>query len=374
MTLTVVLLVGLGLVLGYVNGANDVGKGIATLVGSGVTDYRRAILWGALGTGAGSLVGMVAAKAMLATFGSGIVVTGTTPTFIAATATLLGAAAAVLLATRVGMPVSTTHAIVGALVGVGALAYGVDGIRWSTMGEKIVVPLLLSPAVAFVAVAAILRLGRRGGAGSAGADCLCAEVRPATVSWAAGPGGTVAALPIVGRIDLATGTIAACAAERPRALRLTLDQAHWLTSGATSFARGLNDTPKMVALVLAALAIEGARVPLPLLFAFVAAGVVAGSLVAGRRVTQLLAEKVTPMDHREGFTANLVTALLVGAGATLGLPMSTTHVASGGIVGAGTQRASLNVKTLRDVALAWLVTLPAAALLGVFAYGCLRWL
>ncbi len=373
MTPATVLLMGLGLCLGYVNGANDVSKGIATLVGSGVTDYRRAILWGALCTGAGSILGMVAAKAMLATFGSGLLAAGTTPTLAAATATLIGAAACVLIATRVDMPVSTTHAIVGALAGVGALAYGIDGVRWSTMGEEIVVPLLLSPVVSLAAVVALLRSTRGSGReASAGADCLCAEVQPVVLAASGVPGGAVASFPALGQLRgqfvVATGTAEVCAAERPRAVRLTLDQAHWLTSGATSFARGLNDTPKMVALVIAALALDGSRTSTPLLFALVATGIVAGSLVAGRRVTHLLAEKVTPMNHREGFTANLVTSLLVGAGAVLGLPMSTTHVASGGIMGAGAQRASLDKKTLRDIALAWLLTLPAGALLGMAAY------
>lgn len=72
------------------------------------------------------------------------------------------------------------------------------------------------------------------------------------------------------------------------------------------------------------------------------------------------------MDHREGFLANLVTAGLVGPGAALGLPMSTTHVASGGIIGVAAGRGTgINRETVRDMVVAWVVTLPAAALLGV---------
>jgi PiT family inorganic phosphate transporter len=161
----------------------------------------------------------------------------------------------------------------------------------------------------------------------------------------------------------------ACATERPRALRLTLGQLHWLTSGATSLARGMNDAPKIVALALAASAL-GAQValPAPLLYGIVTVAMVAGSLVAGRRVTRVLAEDVTPMDDREGFAANLVTAALVTTGAVHGLPMSTTHVASGGIFGAGTQRGTLDLRALRNILLAWTVTLPAAALLGAGCY------
>jgi PiT family inorganic phosphate transporter len=131
----------------------------------------------------------------------------------------------------------------------------------------------------------------------------------------------------------------------------------------------MNDAPKMVALALAASALATKTAPsTTLLFTLVALGMVVGSIVAGRRVTHVLAEKVTAMNHREGFTANLVTAVLVALGAIYGLPMSTTHVSSGGIFGAGAQRGSLNRKTLRDILLAWVVTLPAAAALGMAAY------
>ncbi|MFN2421936.1 MAG: inorganic phosphate transporter [Gemmatimonadota bacterium] len=87
----------------------------------------------------------------------------------------------------------------------------------------------------------------------------------------------------------------------------------------------------------------------------------------------MLAKKVTPMDHHEGFVANLVTAGLVTAGAVYGLPMSTTHVSSGGIFSAGARRGTLNRKTLRDILLAWVITLPAAAALGMAVYAIAGW-
>ena len=79
------------------------------------------------------------------------------------------------------------------------------------------------------------------------------------------------------------------------------------------------------------------------------------------------------MDHREGFVANLVTAALVGPGAALGLPMSTTDVSSSAIIAVGTQnRASINWRAVLDMLLAWVVTLPTAALLGILFYQLLR--
>ncbi len=355
-----------GLLLAYVNGANDVSKGIATLVGSGVTDYRRAIYWGALWTAAGGLAGGSLASAMVTTFGKSLLAAGTTPTATAAVATILGATAWVLIATRAGLPVSTTHAIVGAVAGVGAAAYGLHGVSWTVIGAKVVLPLLLSPA-ASLAVAAVLLRATAGVGSTAGADCVCADVEPAvTVAPAL---GTSALIACDLRPTLSVGTRASCAAERPGALRLTLDHLHWLTSGATSFARALNDAPKMVALVLAAFVLSGARVAPFVLFELVTLGMVAGSLAGGRRVTHLLAERITRLDHREGALGNLVTAALVGAGAIGGLPMSTTHVSSAAIVGVGWRGAGMNRWVVRDVVLAWVVTVPAAALLGVLVLG-----
>ncbi len=375
MSLIAIVFVLLGAGLGWANGANDVSKGVATLVGSGVTTYRRAIWWGALWTGAGGLLGASLAGAMVHTFGSGLLSDQAAPSFATAAAVLTGAGAWVLVATRTGLPVSTTHAIVGSLAGVTVVAHGLGGLQWAALGSKILVPLLVSPLVSAVAVILLVRLARaRDGAGVPGADCLCATLEPAPPALALSGGGawsrSLATERQVPR--LVAGTAHACAVHEPRALRVTVDHLHWLTSGATSLARGMNDAPKIVALVVAAATLDRSdTLPMPLLFAVVSAVMLGGSLVGGRRVTHVLAEEVTVMNAREGFIANLVTSMLVFVGATAGLAMSTTHVSSGGIAGAGAGRGSLDRRTLRSIALAWLVTLPAAALLGIATYGVL---
>jgi PiT family inorganic phosphate transporter len=100
---------------------------------------------------------------------------------------------------------------------------------------------------------------------------------------------------------------------------------------------------------------------------------VAGSLYGGLRVTRTLAERVTKLDHQEGFAANLVTAVLVGLGAWQGLPLSTTHVSTGAIIGAGLNRSrAVEWRTVRSLALAWIVTLPMAGLLAIVVYAVLR--
>ena len=229
------------------------------------------------------------------------------------------------------------------------------------------IPLLVSPLAAFVLGRLASRaLARAFTGGGDAADCVCVGARSAPeVAWVGGDSAALRTMPGFD-VSLAAGDAASCRRAMPAALRLTGDHLHWLSSGAVSFARGLNDAPKIVGLSLATALLAPSFWTLgsKSLFVLVSAGIVLGSLAAGRRVTRVLAEDVTPMNHREGLAANLVTATLVGAGAVYGLPMSTTHVSSGGIVGMGAERGSLDWAKVRQIAAAWVVTLPAAALLG----------
>jgi PiT family inorganic phosphate transporter len=372
MNLSIIAVALIAAFLAYTNGANDVSKGIATLAGSGVSSYRRAILWGTLWTMFGSVAAFEFSRSLVTTFGKGLLAPGAVPTFSAAVATLLGAGLWVGWATRFGLPVSTTHAIVGSIAGVTIMAYGFGGMNWSVLLTKVALPLVLSPIASLLVSVVVLRLWSR--VSPSDADCLCAEIvspRPALASAAADVEIAPLALPTA---ELVTCKKNGIGADHSVAFSLTLDQLHWVTSAGTSFARGLNDAPKMVAVALAAAALSG----LPIreswsAYLLIALGIFAGSLIAGRRVTTVLAEKITRMDHRESFIANLVTSLLVGPGAFLGLPMSTTHVASGAIIGIGVQTGGgIDWQRVREMTLAWVVTLPAAALLGILTYGFLH--
>ena len=283
----------------------------------------------------------------------------------------LGAVAAgamtwVLLAARVGLPVSTTHSIVGALTGAAIAAHGWHALQWSFVTKKVALPLLLSPALSIALLYCIFPLMRPVLA-RVNDYCLCIERRRLAVAAHAG---------VAFSESLPTSAVIAAGqdCETPSiAGRLNLvDGLHWFSSGLTSFARALNDTPKIVALGIAASAVIGASSFT--VFAGIALAMAFGSLVAGFRVTETLACRVTPMSPIEGFSANAVTSLLVGSASTLGLPVSTTHVSSGAIIGIGLHRGTGAVqwRTVRDMALAWLVTLPAGALLGAAAHTLLR--
>jgi inorganic phosphate transporter, PiT family len=366
MILALALVFTLGIAIAYVNGANDVSKGIATLVGSGVADYRRAVTWGTLWTGVGGIAGAFLARAMVQTFGKGLLLQGVHATFAAAIAAIAGAALCVAVATWMGLPISTTHAIVGSVAGVAVAAYGPAGVNWAGLGGKIMLPLVLSPVASLTLTSVALRTWRLFSPRSE-ANCICVEVLQPVAAAAGGSASiSLGGMPQV--------HLARCVARGNTSQGVTLNHLHWITSGATSFSRGLNDTPKMVALVLAAALLSGKSFNLPIAyFIAITSGMLAGSWIAGRRVTDVLANKVTPMTHREGFVANLITAALVGPGAALGLPMSTTHVSSGAIMGvAAGHGQSANGKTIRGMLFAWMVTLPVAAVLGVSVLFALR--
>ncbi len=353
--LTLVFIAGFG--LAYLNGANDVSKGIATLVGSGVTCYRRAVAWGTMWTGVGAALAALTADAMLHTFHSVSHATGLqTPSIVIAT--MSGAILWIAFATFRGLPVSTTHAILGAITAVAFFSGGLHQVDWRVLAGRIGIPMLVSPIVALVLTSGILKTWRVL-VPVMSTDCLCVESESELEALSSG--GTTA------QSRLASVRITSCNSEVQSAAGFTVGHLHWLTSGLTSFARGLNDAPKIVVLLLGAAALSGGKQTLTVpYFAVIVLGMMAGSWIAGQRVTELLALKVTVMDHRQGFAANLVTASLVGIGAPLGLPMSTTHVASGAILGiAAEQSMPLPRKLIAEMIIAWVVTIPVAGLLSV---------
>ncbi|GIH72221.1 inorganic phosphate transporter PiT [Sphaerimonospora thailandensis] len=338
--------------LAAANGANDVPKGVATLAGAGVTKLRTAIAWGTIATVLGCLVSLTLASKMTDLFSKGIVSANPTPVFAAAV--LIGTVVWVILATAFALPVSTTHALVGALLGAGVL-FARDSVQWDGLLGKVVVPLLLSILVAYAISAVLGLITRKLMARSAGRRN---ESGDSPVS-----GGTPAATPAV----TATTTAATVVTHvEPTRAQQAIGIGHWITSGLASFARGLNDTPKIVA--IGSFALVGGMTTTTLLFAVTAAMAI-GGLVAGSRVADRLAYSVIKIPHAEGFAANLTTAALVGLGAMLGLPMSTTQVSAGAISGiAANDLSRLNKKTVRDLLIAWLLTPPVGAAVAAGAY------
>ena len=277
------LLLAVGFVA-FTSGASANFKGVASLYGTGTTTLRRAALWGTATTFAGSVGALFLTGGLQAAFsGRGIVPDSlaAAPVFLCAVA--LGAAGTSFLATRLGFPVSTTHALVGALLGAG-LAGAADEVRFAALGTVFLYPLVVSPVVAAAA-------------------------------------------------------------------------------GAASFARGLNDTPKMAALMLA---VPGLEVHWG--FLAVAVAIPGGGLLDIDRVAETLGRRVTGMTPGQGFAARRVTAGLVTTASLHSLPVSTTHVSVGSLLGMGTATRQAHWRKAGEIVVAWVTTVPAAAVLAAVAY------
>lgn len=371
------LVLVLVLALAFANGTNDVSKAIATLVGSGVTHYQTAIIWGTVWTVVGAGLSGVIATAMVKTFRSGLLSSDVSASPAFAAAVLAGAMAWVLLASRAGLPVSTTHALTGAIVGAGLIAFGNDGLVWSSILNKIVLPLLLSPVLA-LALSFLLHPATRVLAGRWEGTCLCLlpDARAVVSVDARGSTRTIVQTTAFGRP--VASVPARCEQAGLRGLTIGLDSIHWLSSGLASLARGANDAPKIAAMLLlgSPLGFWVSTDLHVLSFTCVALAMGMGSYLGGLRVTEVLAEKVIKMDHTEGLSANLTTSSLVLVSATLGLPVSTTHVSSSAIIGIGLLKGLRAVQwgTVRGMVLAWVVTLPASAVLACLAYLLFSWL
>ena len=357
--------------LAFANGANDVSKAIATLVGSGVTNYRSAIAWGTVWTMVGAAAAAFVARAMVNTFSHGLVQAGTIIEPAATLAVLTGAMAWVLFASRTGLPVSTTHALTGAIVGTGFVAFAGDGLIWSAIGKKIALPLLLSPFLALT-VSLLIHPAVRALARKWEGSCLC--VMPASRALVAiDPRGGTRTLFQTARFGQPVIAVPSqCDRAGLQGLVVGLDTIHWISSGLASFARGTNDAPKIVAMLLLGSATATWPSTSSQLIAFggVAIAMGLGSYIGGLRVTKVLAENVTKMNHAEGLSANLATSSLVLASGFLGLPVSTTHLSSSAIIGIGLLKGWNSVRwtTVRDMVLAWVVSLPASALLACIVY------
>ncbi len=357
----------------FFNGANDVSKGVATLHGSGLCSLRTALRWGALWTAAGGLTGLLVATGLLKVFSNGMLSDDLhlTPHFSIAVAA--GVSGWVLLATRFGMPVSTTHSIVGGLCGPVLLALDPSKILWGALGYKILLPLLFSPVIALLLTFIIYRGGYRLFS-SLSQYCICLEQK-GKLCYNQTSEGILSLSNKSVDTTVEVGTIERCEKGLFVPARFNVnDITHWLSSGLISFARGLNDTPKIVAIMFVSSAFMEREVMMVTFLAVIAMGL--GGYLKGLRVTETLSEKVTGMDRNDSVIANLVTALLVVFASKLGVPVSTTHVSSSSIIGIGLRRdtGGVNKRVVYEMLLAWVITLPVAGIISGVVYLCMAYI
>lgn len=320
--------------LAFSNGANDNFKGVATLFGSGTTDFKKAINWATATTFLGSVVSVFFASTLIKNFsGKGLVPDELLLTSEFAISITMGAALTVMIATKIGMPVSTTHGLVGALTGVGILAVG-NAFNFSKLGNSFFLPLVVSPFL------------------SAGLSLFLYFIFKLLRKK----------IGISEKISSLAGSQFNQTITEDSAQKL-LNIAHFISAGAVSFARGFNDTPKMVGLLLLVKSLD-VRIG----GVIIALSIAIGGILNAKKVGETMSKKITKMNNGQGFTANLITSVLVATASVNGLPVSTTHVSVGSLFGIGIVTKKINVKVLSGILLSWVLTLPVAALISSIIY------
>lgn len=346
------------LFLALTSGANDNFKGVATLFGSGTTRFRKALIWATVTTLLGSLASLFLAHELLDSFtGKNFlpvpiesIQNTTLQSFAFATA--LSAGVTVLIGTLTGLPISLTHAILGGLCGAGYGIFGRD-LLWSELFTTLIIPLISSPigAIIFSALAYYLLKGMRKKMGiSRKTKKTKVVVNPRLLPSRSNEKREYRKL----KYKKYKGKIAGIKAHN------VLDGAHFLSSGTLSFARGLADTPKIVALLFL-LEVFG---EIELIIA-ISLSIALGGLLGAKKVGLLLSRKITRMSHGQGFTANFTSSILLITCSIFGIPVSTTHVTVGSIFGIGVINGKMNTKTMKRIVLAWILTLPIAFGLGI---------
>lgn len=332
----VTLIVFFTLILACANGANDISKGIATLMGSGITNARNALLWGTVCTVAGGIVAILVGSALIKTFSSGYLADNFLVTWEFLASMILGALLWLILSTKRGWPVSTTHALLGGLIGSALADVGPDGLKAAAIANKAFVPLLISPLLAILLCYIMLSVTRR----LKNSESVSNKKQPEY---------------------------------RNKQMTETL---HWISGGATCFARGINDVPKIAAILFLALNLStpfsSSTVTkdfiLPVILVTFAMAI--GGLWQGRRVLKTLAYRVVPLNPRSGVVANLATTILVLFASKFGLPVSTTHVSTGSLIGIRWRNriAPGNEDSIVKVLWAWIVTLPVTGIVAAASF------
>jgi PiT family inorganic phosphate transporter len=320
-TLLLVAVVLLAVIFDYINGFHDTANAIATSVATRALHPRQAIVMAA----AFNFIGAFAGTAVAKTIGSGLVQEETT-TQAVVLAALLGAIAWNLVTWSLGLPSSSSHALIGGLLGATAVAAGFEAFKVGGIVGKVLVPMIVSPVIGFVGafglMLAIYWIFRRG---------------------------------------------------QRRPLQHFFRRAQVLSAGFMAFSHGSNDAQKTMGIITLALfsagVIPDVSVPVWVIVA-AATALSLGTAIGGWRIMRTMGHRVADLEPVHGFAAETTSAAILFTTAHFGIPVSTTHVISSAIMGVGSSRGPRGVRwgIARNILVAWVVTIPAAATVAALSW------
>jgi PiT family inorganic phosphate transporter len=316
-----VVVVAFALGFDFTNGFHDTANAVATSVSTRALSPRLAVLVAAVANLAGAFVTTAVAK----TVGKGIIDTGLAneKTILAA---LVGAITWNLITWWLGLPSSSSHALIGGLVGAAIAQSGLEGVQWHGLLHDVAIPAVTAPVIAFVGAYLLLLL----------IFWLFVWITPGLANRSFRLG------------QLASGT--------------------WV-----AFTHGANDAQKTMGVIALALFETGhlSHFYIPT-WVIVAAGlaIAAGTYVGGWRIMRTLGQRVFSMEPASGFSSQLTAGLTIYTATRLGYPLSTTHVISGSVMGSGATKRLSAVRwgVAGNIVIAWILTIPAAGLVAASLY------
>lgn len=318
------LVVVAALVFDYINGFHDTANAIATVVSTGVLPIRTAILVAALFNFVGALMG----TAVAGTIGKGLIAPGAVSQVVVLSA-LVGAIFWNLFTWYFGIPSSSSHALVGGLAGAAVAKAGTGAVQVDGL-TKIVKSLIISPLVGFVLAFALMIL----------------------IMWI-------------------------CRRSRPAKVNNVFRKLQMLSAGFMALSHGSNDAQKTMGIITMSLVVYGAvhqtegKFVVPMWVVLSCALAMAlGTAAGGVRIIKTMGTKIIDLKPIHGFVAETSAAMTILTASQLGLPVSTTHVITGAIMGAG---ASQRVSAVRwgvttRILWAWVLTIPISAAIAALCY------
>ncbi len=320
-TLALLMVVGLAVVFDYINGFHDTANAIATSVATRALRPQVAVGMAS----AFNFIGAFAGTAVAKTIGAGLVDDETTTQAIVAAA-LIGAIAWNLLTWYFGIPSSSSHALIGGLIGATIIGAGFGALNIEGIVNKVLIPMFTSPLLGFV-LAFVLMIA---------------------LYW-----------------------IFRNASRKPTAAGFRRLQV--FSAGYMAFAHGSNDAQKtmgIITLALVAAGIQQEPTIQPWVIIVAATAISLGTAVGGWRIMHTMGHRVVELEPVHGFAAETTAATVLFGTAQLGMPVSTTHVISSAIMGVGSSKGLRGVRwgVAGNILLAWVITLPATAVVGALAW------
>jgi inorganic phosphate transporter, PiT family len=322
--LLLVLTIAVALTFDFTNGFHDTANSVATTVGTRALPPRIAVAFAAILNLVGAVVATQILNATVANTIGDLVAPETGVALSMIVAALFGAITWNLITWRAGLPSSSSHALIGGLIGMALAAYGVEAVVWGKV-YPVFIALVTSPVIGFVmayiVAVVLLKLLRRA---------------------------------------------------RPGPVNSTFRKLQLLSGGFVAFSHGANDAQKTMAIITLALLSSGHLsefvVPTWVVLAS-ALAIGLGTWAGGWRIIRTMSSRIIKMEPVDGFSAETVGAAIIQTATSWGFPVSTTHVVSGSVMGAGATRRLSAVRwgVARNIVWAWILTIPASATLAALA-------